>query len=274
MEDDQPSTDKPDMMTGSPAAQPGDADPEAPLNAFRKIGLSDRDLEEVNQMLDWHAGTLLEGRLLGRLGVRPGKRTEPGPVPDPRIVTLDRLINLRDKAILEVGCFEGIHTLGLRMFAESVTAVDVRPVNVVKTLARLSFHGAWAKVFVADVEKLDPSFGTFDVVFHCGVLYHLMSPVEHLLTVGRMCRHLFLDTHVARDERRMESFRSDDFSYVGAYHDEGGWVDPFSGTGRYGLWLTSDSLKGALQQAGFRETRIIEEREERNGPRLALLASR
>lgn len=245
-----------------------------PVHPFRKLSPSDRDLEEINAMLDWYAGTLLDGRLIGRLGVRPGKRTDPAPVPDARIVMLHRLVDLRNKSVLEVGCFEGIHTLGLRMFTEDVTAVDVRPVNVVKTLARLSFHGTWAKVFLADVEEPDPSFGVFDVIFHCGVLYHLVKPVEHLRAVGRMCRYLFLDTHVARDERRIEKFEAAGFNYLGARHDEGGWGDPFSGTGRYGLWLTRESLEGAVRRAGFAEIKVLEEREERNGPRLALLASR
>src|SRR6187402_2570904 len=127
-------------------------------------------ISEVNSMLDWHAGTILNGEILGRLGVKAGKRTEPGDVPDRRIVNLHEAINLTGKSILEVGCFEGIHTLGLRLYCKDVTAVDIRPSNVVKTLTRLSMHGSDAKVFVADVETLSEEFGSFDLVFHCGVL--------------------------------------------------------------------------------------------------------
>jgi 2-polyprenyl-3-methyl-5-hydroxy-6-metoxy-1,4-benzoquinol methylase len=243
-----------------------------PAHEFRRIELSERDLREINGMLDWRAGTLLDCRLLGRVGVTPGKRTEPAPVPDPRIVALHRLIDLRGKSVLEVGCFEGIHTLGLRMFSEDVTAIDIRPVNVIKTVARLSYHGTWAKVFQADVETLETSFGVFDLIFHCGVLYHLMAPVEHLMAVGRMCRYLFLDTHVARDEKRIVTLEIDGYPYRGAFHDEGGWADPFSGKDRRSLWLTRESLDEALRRAGFANLKVLEEREERNGPRLSLLA--
>lgn len=253
---------------------PDEEVPARPPSTFRKIELSDLDLEEVNRLLDWHAGTLLDGRLLGRLGRKPGKRMEPAPVPDPRIVKLHRLVDLRGKSVLEVGCFEGIHTVGLRMFSEDVTAVDIRPVNVMKAMARLSYHGTWAKVFQADVEKLGPGFGAFDVIFHCGVLYHLMAPVEHLLTIGPMSRYLLLDTHVARDERRIESAQIAGTIYRGAYHDEGGWADPFSGKDRRGYWLTRESLEEALRRAGFSGLNVLEEREERNGPRVCLLASR
>ncbi|HET9943937.1 MAG TPA: class I SAM-dependent methyltransferase, partial [Terriglobia bacterium] len=121
---------------------------------FRKLELSDSTLTEVNNLLDWHAGTLLNGRVLGRLGTTPGKRTVPGEVPDYRIKRLHELIDLTGKSILEVGCFEGIHTLGLRLYSDDVTAIDIRPLNVIKTVTRLSMYGTHAKVFVADVEDL------------------------------------------------------------------------------------------------------------------------
>ncbi|HXH22448.1 MAG TPA: DUF1698 domain-containing protein [Dehalococcoidia bacterium] len=241
---------------------------------FRRIELTDQELDEINKMLDWHAGTLVDGRLLGRLGVKPGKREAPAAIPDYRIVELDRRLGLRGKSVLEVGCFEGIHTVGLRMFTEDVTAVDIRPTNVVKTLARLSFHGTWAKVFRADVEALGVEFGAFDLIFHCGVLYHLMAPVEHLIRIGPMCRFLFLDTHVARNEPNIETVEVAGAIFRAARHGEGGWVDPFSGKGPYGVWLTWDSLQAALVCAGFHYIDVIEHREERNGPRVALLATR
>ena len=241
---------------------------------FRSFDIPVAVISEVNDILDWHAGTLLNGHILGRLGAKAGKRTEVAAVPDYRIVKLQEIINLTGKSILEVGCFEGIHTLGLRLYSDDVTAIDIRPSNVIKTLTRLSMHGCYAKVFVADVESLSAGFGRFDCIFHCGVLYHLMSPVEHLFSLGRMCEHLFLDTHVARNEPEMMEKESSGFTYRGVHHGEGGWKNPFSGKGPKSFWLDKPSLENALRQAGFASIRVIEEREERNGPRLAILASK
>jgi 2-polyprenyl-3-methyl-5-hydroxy-6-metoxy-1,4-benzoquinol methylase len=241
---------------------------------FRKLKIPDSTLSEINSMLDWRAGTLLDGRILGRLGVTPGKRTSPGRIPDYRIEKLHQLVNLTGKSILEVGCFEGIHTLGLKLYSDDVTAIDIRPLNVVKTLARLSMHGANAKVFVADVEELSAEFGQFDVVFHCGVLYHLMSPVEHLLSLGPVCNTIFLDTHVARDEAAIIERKAGEFLYRGAYHGEADWLDPFSGKDAQSFWLTKESLREALLGAGFSLLTLIEDREERNGPRVAILAAK
>jgi len=242
--------------------------------SVRKLELSETTISEVNDMLDWHAGTLLNGQVLGRLGTTPGKRTSPGKVPDYRIEKLHELIHLTGKSILEVGCFEGIHTVGLRLYSEDVTAIDIRPLNVVKTLARLSLHGTHAKVFVADVERLSVQFGRFDLIFHCGVLYHLMHPVEHIFALGPMCTSLFLDTHIARDEKEIIERTSGSFSFRGAYHGEKSWLDPFSGKDAQSFWITEDSLTEALLAAGFSSIRRIEHREERNGPRVAVLASR
>lgn len=261
-------------MLKTPPDSPDSPEAGAYPFSFHRLDVSAPLLDEINAMLDWRAGTLLNGRLLGRLGVTTNKRTEPGAVPDPRITRLHGLLNLTGKSVLEVGCFEGIHTLGLRLFTSDVTAIDIRPSNIVKTLTRLSLHGADAKVFLKDVESLAPDFGSFDLVFHCGVLYHLMSPVEHLAALGSMCRYLFLDTHIAKDEAEIVERRIGEFSFRGAYYNEAGWLDPFSGKDPKSIWLTRDSLHDALIRAGFTSVNILEEREERNGPRLALLASR
>jgi hypothetical protein len=256
------------------ATSPGEADLPHP-EGFRAVRISDAELEEICGMLPWYAGAYLpDGRLLGRLDARPAKRSSPEPIPDKRIVRLDQELGLRGRTILEVGCFEGIHTLGLRMFCDDVTAIDVRPVNVVKTLARLACHGAWAKVFQQDVETLSVADGRFELVFHCGVLYHLLNPAEHLLALGQVADRVFLDTHIARDEPRIEERRAGEVTYQGAYHAEGGWADPFSGRDPSAFWLTEASLLDLLARAGFEEQNVWEIREERNGPRISLVASR
>jgi tRNA (mo5U34)-methyltransferase len=237
--------------------------------------LSDADLDAINSLLPWFAAAPLpDGRLLGRLDARPGKRTDPGKIPDKRIVRLNEAVPLRQRCVIEVGCFEGIHTMGLLQFCDDVTAIDVRPINVVKTAVRVSLSGLRARVAVQDVEKLDPSFGRFDVMFHCGVLYHLLNPAEQILAMGSLVDHVFLDTHIARDEPKIVERQLGGTSYQGAFHDEGGWSDPFSGRDPTAFWLTLDSIQALLKSAGFVKQDLWEVREERNGPRISLLASK
>lgn len=236
--------------------------------------LSDQSLQELNAALPWHAGTLLEdGRLVGRLDARPHKREDVQPIPDKRIRRLDGALALAGKSVLEVGCFEGIHTLGLRHFDADVTAVDIRPMNVLKTLARLSAHGECARVFVLDVEAEEARLGHFDIVFHCGVLYHLEDPVTHLRTLLQACDAMYLDTHVASAGRDHDTLAVGDQVFRGYRHQEGGWNDPFSGRGSSAFWLTASDLQALIEAQGF-TCETWSEREERNGARVGLLARR
>ncbi len=240
---------------------------------FRNLDLSAELVEEANQAFDWRAATQLpNGLMLGRMFEH--KRPVPQTIPDKRITRLDSMIGLKDKSVLEIGCFEGIHTIGLRTFTDNVTAIDLRPANVFKALARLSLHGADAKVFVADCEKLDGSFGRFDVVFHFGVLYHLMQPVEHLHAVGKLGDTLYLDTHVAVADAEMtrETINGREYAYTLA--NEGGWADPFSGKDASSKHLALESLQAAITSAGFTTQRLLNYRLERNGPRVLIIASR
>ncbi|MEJ0059379.1 MAG: class I SAM-dependent methyltransferase [Terricaulis sp.] len=234
---------------------------------FRAVDLDGQAIQDANRLFDWRAVTRLpNGQLLGKPS--PGKREEEQRVPDTRIELLDKHVGLAGKSVLEVGCFEGIHTLGLRRYTENVTAIDVRPVNVFKTLARLSMHGADAKVFVADCEKLDPSFGTFDIVFHIGVLYHVVRPVEHLALVGKLAPTLYLDTHIAAAGDRCDVETIDGHAYASKRTDEGGWKDPFSGAHKTARRLDLDSLTRAIENAGYTAQRLVQYRQERNGPRV------
>lgn len=239
------------------------------------IAPSDADLREINELLDWHAGAPLpDGRILGRVERTPSKRAAPGVIPDARIRLLNKLIPLKNKKVLEIGCFEGIHTAGLKGFECELTAIDVRPQNVIKTLTRLSWHGMSAEVFQYDAEAIGPDFPKFDIVFHIGVLYHMMHPVQHLKNLAHIGELLFLDTHVATEGSNVRSFEIGDKTYRGQDYAEGGWKNPFSGKDPSALWLTEDSLMDALGHAGFAQTRLLQRRDERNGLRLLVLAAR
>lgn len=239
-----------------------------------EVRLSDADLNEFNGMLPWHAGTLLpDGRILGSLTARATKRESIESVPDKRITRLHKALDLSGKRVLEIGCFEGIHTLGLCSYGANVTAVDLRPINVIKTCARLAAYGVSANVFPLDVEDASVELPQFDVVFHCGVLYHLEEPVRHLKCLLPHCNAIYLDTHIAGEDESEAKLVSDGKTYFGHHHDEGGWKDPFSGRGSGAFWLKLSDLEVLLKESGF-TVDVWGIRDERNGPRVGLLAVR
>jgi hypothetical protein len=137
------------MAAMEPAANPAAdaADLRIPTKYVDR--LSDDDLERLNQMLPWRCFTL-DGR-----------------------------------TVLEIGCFEGVHTIGLAARAGRVIAIDSRIANVVKTIVRTWSFGHHVTAFQCDVEKASDfaMVPEVDVVHHVGVLYHLVDPIAYLLAL-------------------------------------------------------------------------------------------
>jgi tRNA (mo5U34)-methyltransferase len=190
---------------------------------------------------------------------------------------MNERFNLSDKHVLEVGCFEGIHTVGLSMFAQKVTAIDSRIENVVKTIVRCAMFGYSPVVFKHDVEE--PSAGTsipdVDVIHHVGVLYHLRDPVTHLIELGRRCRvGIMLDTHYCLDEETTDKYEVSGKGYRYQKYLESGYHDVFSGMYDHAKWLPLADITAVLSEAGFGKVDIVEDRQERNGPRTLLFAER
>lgn len=248
----------------TPSAQP----------APRLDDLTDEQLKELNRLLPWACFTAdSTGRRFGA-AAWAGKRDAPQLIPDPRIVRLDELVPLQSKRVLEVGCFEGVHTVALCERASTVVAVDARIENVVKTIVRTAFYGYRPEVRVVNLDLDAELLGLeCDIVHHVGVLYHLREPVPHLLALGRIAKEaIWLDSHVAGDADELETAESEGIPYRFRRFVEG--EDPFSGMHEHAHWLPLDDLKRVLRRAGFSQVEVLECREERNGRRVLVLARR
>lgn len=238
--------------------------------------LSDEDLERLNALLPWACFTVDgRGRRFGD-AAWAGKRDRPQPIPDRRGVVLDEHFALADKHVLEIGCFEGIHTVGLCRLAARVTGVDARLDNVVKTVVRCAFYGHHPEILLRDVDGGAAMEGiAADVVHHVGVLYHLEEPAQHLLALGSIARlGVLLDTHVAEEHEATEVLEIDGRAIRYRPYREGGTADVFSGMRAHAKWLTLQSLTELVEAAGFPTIDLVEERAERNGRRVLLVAKR
>ncbi|GAB3476892.1 class I SAM-dependent methyltransferase [Polaromonas eurypsychrophila] len=214
------------------------------------------------------------------------KRAGAQPFPDPTVENLNKIIPLKNLSILEVGCYEGHHTASLALHSNDVWAIDGRIENVIKTLVRtwLSNCERNVNVNLVDLEtnNLVDAFAKlgrtspFDLIHHRGVLYHLSHPLSHLRQCANICaKHLYLHTQIASEERANKDVTVDGISYrVLEYKEPKVDVSPYSGITNYAYWLTQDSLMKALSDVGFTHVKIISLKDERNGPRIELLASK
>jgi hypothetical protein len=239
--------------------------------------LPDEELRVLNTLLPWAAFVVDQrGRRFGNAWSKT-KRNVPQIVPDLRIVELDERIPLRNRSVLEIGCFEGIHTVALCQRARHVAAVDSRIENVVKTIVRCAMFGQRPLAMRWDVEgpppsALDPSW---DVMHHVGVLYHLADPVGHVRRITPIVREmLMLDTHVAPEGAADSEYLSGEQKHRYYRYREGGRADPFSGMGDHAKWLLLDDLKALLVDCGFTNVHVASLTAERNGPRALIYANR
>jgi tRNA (mo5U34)-methyltransferase len=239
--------------------------------------LDDAALMRLNELLPWKCFTVdSSGRRFGNRAWA-GKRDQPQPLPDPRIVRLHESIDLSDKHVLEVGCFEGVHTIALSRLAAQVSARDARIENVVKTIVRCAMYGYRPDVACADVEREQDlrALPEVDVIHHVGVLYHLAEPVRHLIRLVPKARQaIFLDSHVAEPAAATEIHECDGKPYAYQRYREGGVHDVFSGMADHAKWLTLETVLDLLREHGFGKTLLCERRAERNGARVMLLVQR
>lgn len=239
--------------------------------------LADNDLLRLNQLLPWKCFTVdAKGRRFGNRAWE-GKREIPQVIPDPRIMEMNRMFGLKGKTVLEVGCFEGVHTIGLAQVGAQVHAIDARIENVVKTLVRTNMFGFSPRVCVCDLEVAADvaRLPRVNYVHHVGVLYHLKDPVTHLLSLGDIANDgMLLDTHYATKEMLTGCYAVCGKYYQYYKYGESGRGEVFSGMYDHAKWLLLEDVKEILAHVGLTEFRIINDSTQRNGPRITALVAR
>ena len=237
--------------------------------------LTDIQLEELNHILPWNCFVVdKQGRRFGA-PASSHKRNSPQNMEDYRIKLLAKTFDLQNKKVTEFGCFEGVHTAALCRSGAEVTAIDSRIENVVKTIVRCSLLGCSPKVFPHNLEEASTDLLKCDVLFHCGVLYHLSNPIEHVLQFKNFVKEGFLlDTHVAAPGEADAEISFDGVVYKCKSYEEGGYENVFAGMIPKAMWLQLNDLVHFIKLAGFTQVDVVETREERNGKRVLLMAKK
>lgn len=252
--------------------------PAASASSPRLEGLSDAQLAAFNELLPWAAMTLDgDGRPIGTVW-SSRKRGAPQPLSNPRITSWNEAFPLAGQHVLELGCFEGIHTQALLDCGARVTAVDGRPENILKSMTRLWLYGRQADLVLWDLEGPPPPDAPteWDALSHIGVLYHLSDPVAHLREVlPRTRTALLLDTHAARDEQIDDAYEAAGRAWpFHRFAENATDLSPFTGLRDHSKWLAAGDLVDLISDCGFGVVKVVEQRDERNGLRVLIHAFR
>jgi len=169
---------------------------------------------------------------------------------------------LQGVRIADLGCLEGGYSIEFARLGMEVVGIEVRDVNFRNcefARERLSLPNLrFVQDDVWNVER----HGPFDVIFCCGLLYHLDRPREFLTMLGRCAKKaIILNTHFAPEEtnrqfelssiKENEGLRGRWFAEhdgTAAMRDKSLWA---SWNNKQSFWLCRPDLLHAVQQAGF-----------------------
>lgn len=168
--------------------------------------------------------------------------------------------------LVDLGCLEGGYAVEFARMGFDVLGIEVRESNFaactfVKEKTSLP-NLAFARDDVWNIAK----YGLFDIVFCCGLFYHLDRPVEFLRLLASLTQKaVILQTHFATDEPNQEynlseALYQDDHGYWGRHYPEFDTDEAFrnrdalrwsSWDNRRSFWLKRQYLLQAIVDAGF-----------------------
>lgn len=154
---------------------------------------------------------------------------------------------LTDKLVLDVGCGNGYHCWRmLGAGARRVIGVDPTLLSVMQFQAIKHLAGAYpVDVLPLSFDAVPPDLNAFDSVFSMGVLYHLKSPIDHLLGLKGCLKaggQLILETLIIDAGPGQVLVPADRYAKM-----RNVWFIP-----------SPPTLLGWLQRCGFRHLRLID----------------
>lgn len=168
------------------------------------------------------------------------------------------------ETVLDLGCLEGAESF--RIAAElpnvkRVLGLDINPHNLEKANFVKGLVAADKVTFALANLEVAPltSHGRFDVVFCCGVLYHLPEPWKLIEQISLVTDQLFMWTHYA-PQADGTVIRN---GYRGLLYEEpsakGNEPGPESGHSPQSFWPTRAGVQDMLRQYGFNTVRFLHE---------------
>ena len=185
--------------------------------------------------------------------------------------------SLKNKRVMELGPADGYNTAALEKLGANVTSVEGNVDAFLRCLILKNALGLKAKFLLGDFTKAFEDGVSLDLLYACGVLYHLQDPVGFLADAYKAAKNLFIWTHyydpehVQQVEHERVGFaagRTSQREFKGktfTYHEKEYHLDHVQRAGYIGglnatcSFLSHDELFEAIELAGFKVLRVVED---------------
>lgn len=212
---------------------------------------------------------------------------------DTRIAWLgERIDNLKTAHVLECGPLEAGHTYSLeKLGVASIVSVEASSHAFLRCLVVKEIVGLQRSRFLlGDFVSYLRAGKRYDLVLACGVLYHLVNPVEAIALMSKATDQLYIWTQYYDDAivkarpllahhfqssvpSECEGFRHTLHRQV--YQTRLGNAAFMGGSESYSHWLSRADLLGALNFFGFNNIEIqFDDQAAASGPNISLFAKR
>lgn len=221
--------------------------------------LTNKQLEEINNSFDWKTKCSLVGK---------GKKVDFKGYAD----IIKHMVNPTTKC-LELGCNEGYHTIELAKIFKHVTAIDIKPKNIMGALIRQWIHGCSNIDFrLLDLNK--KIMGKYDMTFSSNVLYHMKNPCQHLWDIAKITDSLLLITNTFSPKGKRPYLGETEIGrYI--FHKVGEKKTEFSGITDYALWFDNENdVIKYLKYIGFKTVKLLKKVKHGGYPKSTIFASK
>jgi len=212
---------------------------------------------------------------------------------DARIIWLaEKLANIREISVLECGPLEGAHTYMLEQFGvASILSIEANTRAYLRCLVLKELLKLRKSQFVlGDFVGYLQNSKHYDLIVACGVLYHLVNPVEAIAYMSKATDQIYIwtqyyDKNIIDPQpmiaHRFESSAQSEYGgfrhtlHRQLYQTRLGNPGYIGGSAHYSNWLSREDLIGALNYFGFNDIAVqYDQLDGVNGPNISLLARR
>jgi SAM-dependent methyltransferase len=169
----------------------------------------------------------------------------------------------RGKTIVDLGCLEGGYTAEFARLGLEATGIEIRQSNFENCLRVRAGIDLPNLRFIKDDVWNVREYGSFDIIFCCGLLYHLNDPRRFVSLLARACNHLLIvDTQYSTEENsdyfalseltEHEGLRGRWFTeYLSSDTTEVEQAKWAAWSNHRSFWPLRDDLHVAIKDAGF-----------------------